>query len=670
MSQASLRHVRVAPQALTELRELLHVHSTKVIENLAKEQDDDNDTDGSNTPANGAQNGRQDHRLSLWANLWRQAEKRSGLTAVLDEDGTPIDDENGLNKLLEHWADVFDETSFDQALAQDILMQHAVKFPKIHWHLTLQQFHDIIMTRKDSACGPDGVPYSAYKAAGQVVWCILYRCYCDWIQGRPLPSHFNDSWLWLLPKGNDSSIPGARHPKNTRPLSGTDCSAKLLPTALSQVMHEPMNRWCHEVQQGFICGRHMEKNIIHGENDMFISAATDAFSTCILFDFVAAFPSLARKWLFLVLWWIGIPNRIVRAILELYKDNHHYFNWKGKVHYAFCSKGGVKQGCPLSGILFAIALDPLIRYIMRSVSPRNTMQAYADDILMVVKCLWSEIETIAKCFIDIKKVANLGLNLTKTIVIPLWKFEKDHVRTAIDALVPSWCNVAIASKGKALGLWIGPSAMLDSWAAPMNKVRDRIITCANLHAGDMAALMTFRMVAFAVTQFVAQFSEPPRDATKTYNGAISRLLKGPGGWITTDIITSMQRHLGMPMEAPDFACACKAVRWRTALHHKEQWATAMRNLTAAETNCNYTMAYGSSEWRSRLPAVVLAKAFTEIQQADLNRSTRTMMKTAANNEEQCKQIQKCFCGYILRNYQQQHRQGLRCLPSWAMGCNQ
>lgn len=41
---------------------------------------------------------------------------------------------------------------------------------------------------------------------------------------------------------------------------------------------------------------------------------------------------------------------------------------------------GVKQGCPLSGLLFNLAVDPLIRSVA---SDNVNVLAYADDLLIV-----------------------------------------------------------------------------------------------------------------------------------------------------------------------------------------------------------------------------------------------------------------------------------------------
>lgn len=49
---------------------------------------------------------------------------------------------------------------------------------------------------------------------------------------------------------------------------------------------------------------------------------------------------------------------------------------------------GVKQGCPLSGTLFALAVDPLLRRLVEGGGPlKHKVFAYADDLAIVLRTL-------------------------------------------------------------------------------------------------------------------------------------------------------------------------------------------------------------------------------------------------------------------------------------------
>ena len=87
----------------------------------------------------------------------------------------------------------------------------------------------------------------------------------------------------------------------------------------------------------------------------------------LFFDFAAAFPSIARLFMWLALKAIGIPTHIISALKALYSNNHHFITWGGQLFYAFTSQSGVRQGCPLSSVLFLLVIDATLCALQCSV---------------------------------------------------------------------------------------------------------------------------------------------------------------------------------------------------------------------------------------------------------------------------------------------------------------
>ena len=98
-------------------------------------------------------------------------------------------------------------------------------------------------------------------------------------------------------------------------------------------------------------------------------------------DIAAAFPSVAWQFLFAVLHktvnCVAFRN-VVRGVYRLAGV------WSEDGQLAFMILRGVLQGCPLSGLLFALAMDPCIRLFGRKVpEPRGFLRVCADDIAAV-----------------------------------------------------------------------------------------------------------------------------------------------------------------------------------------------------------------------------------------------------------------------------------------------
>lgn len=78
----------------------------------------------------------------------------------------------------------------------------------------------------------------------------------------------------------------------------------------------------------------------------------DNSAALVFFDFAAAFPSLARAFIWIALKAISIPARTIRAIRALYVNNVHYLKCTHGLRFAFVAESGVRQRCPLSSTIF------------------------------------------------------------------------------------------------------------------------------------------------------------------------------------------------------------------------------------------------------------------------------------------------------------------------------
>ena len=75
------------------------------------------------------------------------------------------------------------------------------------------------------------------------------------------------------------------------------------------------------------------------------------------FDFQAAFPSVSHVFLLSALRAAGLPSWLLRFVSYLYRNNECQLSVGGLRHSGFALHGGIRQGCPLSPILFAVAVE-------------------------------------------------------------------------------------------------------------------------------------------------------------------------------------------------------------------------------------------------------------------------------------------------------------------------
>jgi hypothetical protein len=168
-------------------------------------------------------------------------------------------------------------------------------------------------------------------------------------------------------------------------------------------------------QRGFVRGRSLVDNVLEVEA-MAIHLHRHYYekSGVALFDFSAAFPSLSHKWLFAVLQRMGIPPNICKVLRQLYTGCRMNIIFGGVGGISFEVNAGIKQGCPASGSLFALALDPFLRMMMASIPPRlSTVVAFADDLAVVLLHLFAGLRTLQPIFALLFQATGLALNLKK-----------------------------------------------------------------------------------------------------------------------------------------------------------------------------------------------------------------------------------------------------------------
>ena len=125
----------------------------------------------------------------------------------------------------------------------------------------------IVRELRDSACGPDGVPYSAWQHASDHAIQVLYHLYCSLFTDDEVSDDFNHVWLILLAKGDhddDKDFVG-RAACDTRPVSLANSDSKICEIALGKPLTGAAEEHTSVEQPGFLSGRILVDNIIEVE---------------------------------------------------------------------------------------------------------------------------------------------------------------------------------------------------------------------------------------------------------------------------------------------------------------------------------------------------------------------------------------------------------------------
>ena len=297
-----------------------------------------------------------------------------GLSVMRDKFGDLTSDPAEMAGILnEHWGSVFSRKD----VARHKIASWLVDGPSLpaasdaRWKITREHVTTAVKVARESAPGPDGIPYRAWKALGDLGINCLFDA-AVFLQ-RPdsvnfLPLDFNQAFLCCSPKkpsGTDPTQGEFYDAKNTRPLSLVNTDNRLIANAYRLVVEPIAGDWVSQMQRGFLRQRSLSANVIDIVfESMRVSLKSD-HGMLILFDFEAAFPSLSREYMMDMLQGLGLPSELQHVISCLYKNNTHLLKLKGEVYPSICTSSGVRQGCPLSPLHFIICIDPLLRRLSK-----------------------------------------------------------------------------------------------------------------------------------------------------------------------------------------------------------------------------------------------------------------------------------------------------------------
>jgi hypothetical protein len=510
--------------------------------------------------------------------LWRPTRRRTYSVALRNSDGDPVHEPVDIGDVLvAHWGPIFAAKAVDIDSAGPFLDQIQTVPSDFSWTITHDMFDEAISRTGSSAPGPDGIPYGAWRAAPSCCRAPLYDILDKLISGDSvynIPHDFNHSHMIFIPKGdepNDQNVV-ERGAGDLRPLNLSNTDNKLVALALNGRLSALCQTTVSQQQRGFVAERHLEDNVFQLEaSAIALSATNHRTAASIFYDFTTAFPALAHSWIFVVLAAMNIPVGFRSAICRLYSHCIAYLMLGGALVGSLPICSGIKQGCPLSGSIFALAIDPLIRRILAaSVLNSIRITAFADDIAIVVANIFLQLPDIMAIFALWGAVSALMLNSTKTAILPLWPFDGAMLRRWLRNSVQALAGCIIGDYAKYLGVLLGPGAANRQWDPVASKVLVRAADACFSGAGVVAKLRHFRLHGTTTVLFKAQFAPLNGTMRQAYRKAEQRLTGSPWMALPPDLLHSLVA-LGLPAELPDIGLLTIAAQLRVVASSATFW---------------------------------------------------------------------------------------------------
>ena len=502
------------------------------------------------------------------AECWSRVQRRLVLHSVLRDDGTPYPDTAAsANALAEHWAPTFACTGIESDDAADELMRHILPIPPgVQFQITEDEFNEICDRTANSAPGPDGVPYAAWRAASRTVRHYLYLILLALLNGSACIPGFNHSKLVFIPKSASSSSSSSvdARPDELRPLNLSNTDSKIIAACFNVVLSRVACRSCYKNQFGFVQNRLMWDAILLLESFTLHLTKRHANAGMLFIDYKAAFPSVRHAWLRRVFAAMGFPGSFTDAFMQLYADNRAEVWVGGHTGVYLTILSGIRQGCPASGSVFALAIDPVIRMIVAALPPHHSITiAFADDLAIACANFLYHLTVILSICVVVRLATGMRLNFPKTVVIPLWTSDVDRAATEIANVHSSAHLFRVTSAFKHLGMLVGPGAHRNRWDAPVAKFLSRVAAIRSSRSSTHEAVAMYQPLAFSTLRFTARFVDPSPSALFAEARGVARIMAAPMHAMPVDLLGGLEllggRAILPHLSAVAFASQLKAI---------------------------------------------------------------------------------------------------------------
>lgn len=246
------------------------------------------------------------------------------------------------------------------------------------------------------APGPDGIPPRFYWLFGDIVLPLLRRVFAGISQNVALPPGFRDGEIVALHKGGSRNCAG-----NYRPITLLNTDYRLFTRIYASRLAPVLPTFVSPCQFGFVPGRQLQDAVCTlGLSAQWHRQAGFADAWAIFCDFRKAFDTVDRGFLLALLARLGCGTSFITVVRFLLSHTRARARIGAATSAWYTFEAGVRQGCPLSPLLYNVVGEALSRFVLHTLAAKSraaglsqpdymlqvpSLVQYADDVTAILR---------------------------------------------------------------------------------------------------------------------------------------------------------------------------------------------------------------------------------------------------------------------------------------------
>jgi hypothetical protein len=296
---------------------------------------------------------------------------------------------------------------------------------------------------------------------------------------------------------------------NWRPISLLCVDFKLVTKSLANRLRPVLPKLIMQYQTCSVKGRNIFDNLYTIQNviEMANFKQHELFIVCL--DQLKAFDRLDHGWMIQVLKHYNFGGDFVRWITVLYGGIASKAVVNGHLTRDIQVQRGVRQGCPLSPLLYIICMQPVANELMLSSGIRGSsllakpikILQYADDTVCFIQDEQS-ISTLLSLYEKYQMVTGAKLNVSKTEIL---RVGRPRVGTRSKLSISEPLRPMVRPEVKVLGIRFGSAgASQNQWEDIVDRIRDLIRSWASRRMGVRGRTILIKSTALAQLWYTAR----------------------------------------------------------------------------------------------------------------------------------------------------------------------